>query len=60
MPDYRIYTVKEDGHLAGPPRIVECTNDEIVVQEARHLLEDQLLEIWQGPRVVMRLDPNQR
>lgn len=58
MPEYRIYTVKADGHLLGPPAVVECADDQDAVKEAKQLLNGQLIEIWQGTRVVMRLDPH--
>jgi len=57
MPEYRIYTVKKDGHLIGPPKVVECPNDEAAVTEAKQLLDGLVIEVWQGPRVVMRLEP---
>lgn len=59
MPEYRIYTVKKDGHFVGPPKVVECPNDEAVIAEAKQLLNGLRIEVWQGPRVVTRLDPDQ-
>lgn len=58
MPDYRIYTVKKDGHIVRPPEVVECINDAQAVEVAKKLLNGQLIEVWQGPRVVIRLEPN--
>lgn len=60
MPEYRIYTVKKDGHLQGPPKVVECPNDLAAVNEAKQLLDGLIIEVWEGPRIVMRLDPDQR
>ena len=60
MPEYRIYTVKKDGHLRGPPKVVECPNDLAVIKEAKQFLDGLLIEVWQGARVVIRLDPNQK
>ena len=57
MPEYRIYTVKKDGHLAGPPTVVDCLDDETAVNEAKQLLDELIVEVWQGARVVKRLEP---
>lgn len=57
MPEYKIYSVRKDGHIARPPDVVECVNDEAAVQVAKKLLDGQLIEVWEGPRVVMRLEP---
>jgi len=57
MPEYRIYTVKKDGHLAGPPKVVACLDDEAAVNEAKQLLDELNIEVWQGARVVKRLEP---
>ena len=59
MPEYYLYTIKKDGHSDGPPKVVECQDDEAAVKKAKQLLDDRLIEIWEGARVVMRLDPNQ-
>jgi hypothetical protein len=59
MPEYYLYTIKKDGHSAEPPKVVECQDDEAAVKKAKQLLDDRLIEIWEGARVVMRLDPNQ-
>jgi hypothetical protein len=57
MPQYRIYTVKPDGHLSGPPQVVECPSDQDAVKEAKRFLDGHLIEIWEGTRVVFRIDP---
>jgi hypothetical protein len=57
MLEYRIYTVKKDGHLAGLPAVIECQNDEAAVAEAKQRLDRLVVEVWQGARVVIRLEP---
>jgi hypothetical protein len=58
MPTYRIYRERADGHLAGPPAVVECNSDQEVIDRAKSMLEDLALEIWDGDRKVTRLEPN--
>jgi hypothetical protein len=60
MPDYRFYIVNKDGHIAEPATTHELPNDEAAVQEAKALLDGRIIEIWQGTRVVYRLDPKKR
>jgi hypothetical protein len=55
MPDYRLYTLKNDGHIAGPPKILQCADDQEAIAEAKKLLDGLDIEIWQGARVVIRL-----
>ena len=54
MPDYRIYVLNPQGHIAEPPQIVTCDTDQAATEQARQLLEDRDFEVWQGPRLVAR------
>ena len=55
VPEYRFYSIKEDGHIAQPPRTVDCPNDDAVLAEVKQLVDGFDIEIWQGPRVVAYL-----
>jgi hypothetical protein len=57
VPDYRFYVIKMDGHIAGPPKTIDLPSDEAAVKGAKALLDDRTIEIWQGSRVVCRLEP---
>lgn len=52
MPEYRIYSIKADGHVAGPPRSVECERDGEAIEKAKQLIDGNSLEIWDGARRV--------
>jgi hypothetical protein len=39
MPHYRVYFVSDDGHISGPPRVIECEDD----QEAICLITSRTL-----------------
>jgi hypothetical protein len=58
MPEYYFYSIQKDGHTTGPPKVRRCDNDEEAVANASLLLGDHLLEVWEGARVVIRLEPD--
>lgn len=57
MPAYRIYVVTKDGHIAQPPTVIECADDEAVLARAKRLLDDSAIEVWEHARLVHRLEP---
>ena len=61
MAQYKIYQV-EEGHLAGPPRIIDAGNDDEAATKARTLMEGCDLEIREGSRFVVAIArmPRQR
>ena len=58
MPDYRIYRLHEDGHIAWAPEIVDFANDTTVVNHAKKVLGGHAAQIWDGPRLVIVLKPS--
>jgi hypothetical protein len=60
MPEYRFFKVKKSGHIDGPAAIYECPGDADAVREAKRLLNGSDIEIWQGPRVVAYLTPDDK
>jgi hypothetical protein len=57
MPTYRVYLIGRDQHIAGPPKVFECSDDDEVVYKAKQILDGHALEIWDGARHVGRLEP---
>jgi hypothetical protein len=57
MAQYRLYPIKEDGHFFGPPLVIEASGDDAAVREAKALLGDRAVEIWQRARKVALLVP---
>jgi hypothetical protein len=55
MPEYRIYRLTSDNHIAGVSEEVECASDLAVIEHAKGKLNGLDLEVWQGARVVTRL-----
>ena len=60
MPDYRFYTIRHDGHIAGPAITYAAPKDADALKEANRLLDEDDIEIWQGARRVAHLVPNQK
>ncbi len=58
MPDYRIYTLAESGHIEWAPEVVDCANDNAAIEHAKHLLDGHPIQIWDGPRLVIVLKPD--
>jgi hypothetical protein len=54
MREHRFYTLGRDGHIARPPDIVECEDDQDAVAKAGCLLDGEAIEIWDGNRIVKR------
>ena len=56
MADYRAYTVGLDGRFMGFEPFV-CTDDTEAIKKAKLLVVDRSIELWSGPRFVIRLEP---
>lgn len=49
---YRLYRLDSDGRVSGPPRIVQCEDDDAVLIEARNYLDGHAIEIWRDNKLV--------
>jgi hypothetical protein len=56
MPTYRLYILTSECHIAGPPNIVDCYDDRAAVVRAKQALDGHSIEIWNGSRLVGRLN----
>jgi hypothetical protein len=57
LPEYRAYLVGQDGHFVGCEPIV-CGDDSEATEKAKRLVDGHDVELWNGPRLVLRLDHN--
>ena len=56
MPIYRAYPVSKDHHVAAAPSVaVPCENKQDGIQKAQQLLDGHDIELWDGPRFIVRL-----
>jgi len=56
MPAYRLYPMSMDGHIAGPPTVIDCADDQEAVQAAEDLANGHALEVWDSARFVVRIE----
>ena len=56
MAEYRAFTVGLDGHFIGFEPLV-CADDADAIEKAKRLVVDRPIELWSGPRLVIRLMP---
>jgi hypothetical protein len=56
MADYRVYTIGLDGRFLGFQLLV-CADDAEAIKKAELLVGDRSIELWNGRRFVIRLDP---
>jgi hypothetical protein len=59
MPHYRIYKLA-DNRIVGVPATVEYDSDEAVTEFAKQILDGKDIEVWDGPRVVIRLKSTEK
>ena len=52
MTVYRVYKLREDGRISGPPHVIDCRDDETAMREARRLLRGYAREVWDLARLV--------
>lgn len=55
MPDYRLYKLAHNGHIAEPSFIITQPTDEDAIEQVKQLLDGHDLELWQGQRLVIKL-----
>jgi hypothetical protein len=55
MPEYRAYSVGDDGRFTGFEPLV-CADDAEAIKKARVLSQRHGVALWSGPRLV-KLDP---
>jgi hypothetical protein len=54
MAEYRAYTVGIDGHFVGYQPLI-CADDAEAITKAKRMVDGHDIELWSGPRLVMRL-----
>jgi hypothetical protein len=55
LPDYRIYTLNDGGHIGQPADILTVENDQEAIAHATKLSNGYDLEIWDGARPVAQI-----
>jgi hypothetical protein len=59
MLGYRIFRTTADGHILGPPDIIECTDDQEAIGKTAGLTNGKPVELWEGARLIVRFPSNE-
>ena len=54
MPEYRAYIIDHDGHIQRFEPII-CADDDTAITAAKRMVNGQIVELWQGDRMVTKL-----
>jgi hypothetical protein len=54
VPDYRIYTLDEDGHISSGKDFV-FDDDKAAIEHAKQLVDGHDIELWQADRKITTL-----
>lgn len=56
MPVYRAYPVSRDHRVASAPSVaINCETEQDGIRQAQHLFDGYDVELWDGPRFIIRL-----
>lgn len=56
MADYKLYALDGSGQIAGAPEIIQAPTDRQALAAAREGKRSGKMELWQGSRLVARLE----
>lgn len=57
MGEYYAYRIGENGHIENRVELI-CDNDSEAKRLARQLVDGHAIELWQGTRMIDRLEPD--
>jgi hypothetical protein len=55
MPEYRVFTLGDDGHINGRIEI-DCPNDKAALERAKQFVDGCAVELWDADRFIARVD----
>ena len=58
MREYKLYSIAEDGHVDGPPFVLEVESDKQALEIAKLKVNGHDIEVWQEARLVAYLTPD--
>jgi len=54
VPEYRIFFVNQERFITGPPKIIDCADDQEAIMHAKQFIDGRDIELWEKSRCVMR------
>ena len=58
-PHFRFYALTKEGRIVRPSSGCRLPDDAAAVKHAKIIIEDDVIEIWEGARVVARINPDE-
>lgn len=55
MRHYRAYPIGNDGHVL-PPTVITADDDRAAIAQAKAILNEKPIEVWEQSRLVVRLE----
>jgi hypothetical protein len=52
MPEYRLFSINDVGHINTASTVISCADDAQAVEKAKALNLGPKVEVWQGSRTV--------
>ena len=52
--NYRVYKTTNNGHILGPPLVIECPDDQVATGKAARAANGSAAELWEGARLIVR------
>jgi hypothetical protein len=57
MQEYRIYLIDPAGRITQPAEVIECTDDEAAIAQAKQYINGRAVEVWRGAQRIVHFDP---
>lgn len=54
---YKVYVLDEARRIRAPAIVLECADDNEAIREARKYLEGGSIELWNGTKLITKLEP---
>jgi hypothetical protein len=54
MPIYRIYHLADGSHIATPPDVIDCADEQEAIGKAAQAANGKAVELWEGARFIVR------
>src|SRR5580704_356095 len=56
VPQYRVCVMTKDNKIWNPPIILTFADDQDAIRQSEQLVDGQDVELWEGPRLVRRIN----
>ena len=54
MSVYRVFFLDKENHVTLPAEVIEASDDQEAMTQARRFIDGKDIELWEGPRFIAR------